>query len=197
MGGPAGAQRDEGDERLEFRVLLATEGAARIGSQNPDLRQRQVEDLGNDLLQPVRVLDRAPDEDAVTVRSGHEPVGLDGEVGHHGECVRALDDEVADGPGHVPPADRVLAQDVGLGARVPGAEQRVLHQWRAGSQGRRQAEDSRQLQVVDPNEAGTLFGGVLGVGGNRRHRLAVILGLVDGQHRPVLDLGTEAGHRLG
>jgi len=76
----------------------------------------------------------------------------------------------------------VLAQDVGLGARVPGAEQRVLHQWRAGSQGRRQAEDSRQLQVVDPNEAGTLFGGVLGVGGNRRHRLAVILGLVDGQH---------------
>ena len=91
----------------------------------------------------------------------------------------------------------MFAQDVGVGARVSLAEHRVLHQWGPGSQGRSHAEDGRQLQVVDPNEAGTLLGGVLGVGGNRRHRLAVILGLFDGQHRPVLDLGAEAGHRLG
>ena len=79
------------------------------------------------------MLDRTPDDDAVTVRGGHEAVGLDRELGHHGEGIGALDDEVARNPGDVPPTEGMFAQDVGLRERVPGAEHRVLHERGAGS----------------------------------------------------------------
>ena len=92
--GPARPEGHEGDERLELGVLLAAEAAARVRGEDPDLRERQAEDLRQDLLQPVRVLDGAPDGDPVAVRRGHERVGLDGEVGDHRERVRVLDDEV-------------------------------------------------------------------------------------------------------
>ena len=41
--GAAGLQRHEGDERLVLRVLLATEPAARVRGEDPDLGQRHVE----------------------------------------------------------------------------------------------------------------------------------------------------------
>ena len=64
--GPEGHERHE---RLVLRVLLAAEAAARVRGEDPDLGERQAEDLRQDLLQPVRVLDRAPDGDPVAVRA--------------------------------------------------------------------------------------------------------------------------------
>ena len=83
--GPPGAQRHERQQRLVLRVLLAAEPAARVGREHADPRQRQVEQRGDDALEPVRVLDRAPDGDAVAVRGGDEGVRLDRELGDHRE----------------------------------------------------------------------------------------------------------------
>ena len=70
---------------------------------------------GDDPLQPVRVLDGAPDGDPVAIGRGDEPVRLDRELGDHREAVGALDDDVrvALRGVDVAPAVAVLAQDVG------------------------------------------------------------------------------------
>ena len=93
---------------------------------------------GDDPLQPVRVLDRAPDRDAVAVRGGHEGVRLDGELGDHREGVGALDDDVgAVDRVDVAPAVVVLAQDVrGRRAGRPG---RSAGSWTSGASGARAA----------------------------------------------------------
>ncbi len=66
---PAGLAGQEGDDRLVLRMLLAAECPARVGGQDADRVERQVQDAGHHPLQPVRVLDRAPDDDAVALRA--------------------------------------------------------------------------------------------------------------------------------
>ena len=141
-------------ERLVLGVLLAAERAARVGREDADLRERQPEHARDDPLQPVRVLDRAPDRDAVAVGRGHECVGLDGELGDHREVVGVLDDQVrlALGGVDVAPAVAVLAQDVRAGQRVVRAERRVLDERRIGGERRGDRVTRGQRLVVDPDQ---------------------------------------------
>ena len=189
-------QGHERDERLVLGVLLATEPAARVGREHADLGQRQVEEAGDDPLEPARVLDRAPDRDPVAVRRGHEAVRLDGELGDHREGVGPFDDDIRRGRVDVAPAVVVLAQDVRGRERIAGPERRVLDERGGRVEGRGDREDGRQLLVVDPDEAGRLLGGVQGLRGDRRDRLAVIVGLADREDRPILELRAEARDRL-
>ena len=195
---PAGAEGQERDERLVLRVLLAAERATRIRREDPDLRERQPEHAGHDPLQPVRVLDRAPDRDAVAVRGGHEGVRLDGELGDHREVVRALDDDLRVGRGgvDVAPAVVVLAQDVGGGQRIVGTQRGILDERRTRGEGRGDRRDGGQRLALDPDEPGGLLGRVLRLGRDRRDRLAVVVRLADGDDRAVLPLRPEARHRL-
>jgi hypothetical protein len=171
---------------------------AGVRSEHPDPGERHAQDLRQRLLQPVRVLDAAPDGDAVPVGGSHERVGLDGEMGHHRERPGVLDDEIG-GRGHgvhVTPTEVVFAEDVRPGQGVAPAEGRVLHQRGGRVERCRDREDGRQLLVFDVHENGGLLGGVLRVGGHGRHGLPVVLRLVHRQDRAVLELGSEARHGL-
>ena len=189
---PVRAQRQECHQRLVLGVLLAAEAAARIGRQDLHLGQRQFQQLSDGPLQPVRVLDRAPDGDAVAVGGGDEAVRLDREVGHHRERVAARDDEVAAGRVDVAPAVPVLVQDVrvrpaGRRAARPGpapAARRVRARRRPCI--RPEAPRSRPGPGGRPPRAASER-----VGGDRRHGLAVVLRLADGQDRPVAVLRAE------
>ena len=64
------------------------------------------------------------------------------------------------------------------------------------SPGRGDREDGGQLLVLDPDEAGGLFGGVHGLRGDRGDRFTVVIGLAGGQDRPIDELRAEPGHRL-
>ena len=196
--GPAGRERHEREQRLVLGVLLATERAARVGREHADLGERQADQVGDDALQPVRMLDRAPDRDAVAVGRGHERVRLDRELGDHRERVGALDDDVrlAHRGVDVAPAVAVLAEDVGRRVRVVRPEGRVLDERRAVRQRRGEGVDGRQLLAGDPDERGRLLGRVRSLGGDRRDRLAVVLRLADGEDRAVAPLRPEARHRL-
>ncbi len=48
----AGPQRHEREKGLVFRVLLPTERPAGVGGEDPDLRERQIEQRGDDPLDP-------------------------------------------------------------------------------------------------------------------------------------------------
>ena len=65
--GAPGPQGGERDERLELGMLLAAEPTPGIRREDANLREREPEHLRDHLLQPVRVLDRAPDGDPVTI----------------------------------------------------------------------------------------------------------------------------------
>ena len=69
---PARRLGHEGEQGLVLRgVLLAAERAARVRRPDADLRERQGQEVGDHPLEPVRVLDRAPDRDAVAVGRRH------------------------------------------------------------------------------------------------------------------------------
>ncbi len=194
--GPARSEGHEGDQRLVLGVLLATEAATRVGREDADLGQRQVEQPGDDPLQPVRVLDRAPDRDAIAVRGGHEAVRLDGELGDHGEGVRSFDDDVRLDRIDVAPAVVVQPEDVRGRQRVTGSERRILDERRGWIEGRGDREDGRQLLVLDPDEPSRLLGRVLRLRRDGGDRLTVVLRLAGGQDRPIDELRSEPGHRL-
>ena len=195
---PPEPERHERHEWLVLRVLLATEPAARVGRDDPDLRQWQPHEVGNHPLKPVRVLDRAPHSDPVAVRRGHERVRLDGELGDHREGVVALDHDVGLALGRLDVAPRiaVLAQDVRAREWVVRPEGRVLDERRIAGAGRRHGMDRGKLLEIDPHEARGLLGGVERLGGDRGHGVAVELGLDDREHGPVPKLGAEARHRV-
>ena len=148
--------------------------------------------LASHLLEPVRVLDRAPDGDSVAVGSGHERVRLDREVGDHRERVRVLDDDVGERRVDIAPADLVLAEDVGRREAIGGAQGRFLDERGRRVEGRRQGEDGGQLLVLDVDQAGGQLGRVLRLGRHDRHRLAVVLRLAIGDDGAISELWTEA-----
>ena len=137
-------------------------------------------------------------DDAVAVGRGHVRVRLDGELGDHREVVAALDDEVRAGlPGReVAPVDAVLVEDVGGRERLAGAQRRVLDERRVRRQGAGDREDRGQRLVVDAHGVRAGLRLVDRVGDDQRDGVAVVLGLADGEHGPVLVLGPEAGHGL-
>ena len=77
------------------------------------------------------------------------------------------------------------------------AERRVLDQRGRRVQRLRDGQHRGQLLGRDAHEGDRLVGGLLGVGGDGGHRLAVELRLADGQHRTVLVDRPEARHRVG
>ena len=142
------------------------------------------------------MLDGAPNHDPVPIRRRHEAMGLDCEMGDDREGVGVLHHQVCGRRVDVTPPEAVLTQDVGAGQRVVGAQPGLLNQRRPRIECLGDAEDSGQHLVLHDNEAGGGLGGVLGLCGDRRHRLAVVLGLADGKDGPVLKLRAEAWHRL-
>ena len=196
---PAQLQGREHDRGLQLRVLLAAEAATRVRRVHADLGQRHAHDARDQLLEPVRVLDRAPDRQPVPVRGGHERVRLDGEVGDDREAVVLLDDDEAvlgRGGVHVAPRHKVLAEDVRLRQRVLPAERRVLHQRRVGGQRPGDREDRGQNLVLNVDERRGPLRQLARVGDDERHGLAVVLGLADGQDGAVLVLRPEPRHGL-
>ena len=191
--------RHEREQRLVLRVLLATERPARVRREHADLRERQAEQVGDDPLEPVRVLDRAPDGDPVAIGRGHVRVGLDGELGDHRERVGALDDEVRlrGRRVDVAPAVVVLVEDVRRGARVAGTEGRVLDERRVRGERLRDGVERGQLLELDRDERGGLLGSVVGLCGDRGDGFAVVLRLARGEDGAVAALRPEAGHRVG
>ena len=135
-----------------FACCLPPKPPPGSGAKTRTFDSGRPQDLRQDLLQPVRVLDRAPDGDPVPVRRGHERVGLDGEVGHHRERLGVLDDEIGRrGHGiHVAPAEVVLAEDVRAGQGVARAERRVLDERRGRVERRRDREDGRAAPRTRP-----------------------------------------------
>jgi len=197
---PPGRERHERKQRLVLRVLLPAERATRIGGVDANLGERQLEQLGDDALEPVRVLDRAPDRDPVAVRRGHERVWLDRELGDHRELVGALDqDDVRLGGSHIDiaPAVAMLVEDVAVGVRVVGPQRRVLDEVRLGGEGAREAKRRGQLLILDLDASSRLLRGVLGIRGDGRDGVAVVLRLPRRDHGPVATLGSEARHRVG
>ena len=126
------------------KIDLAPECAAWVGGEDPHLRQRESDDLGDRALQQVRVLHRGVDvESACVGRHGHRAAGLDREVRHHRERVGVLHDHVggASCGGRVAPLVQRGLQDVGGPVRVVlRAQCGVADQGGAGSQGLISAE---------------------------------------------------------
>ena len=180
-------------------MLLTAERAAGIRGKDANLRERQPDKVGDDPLEPVGVLDGAPDRDAVTVGCGHECMRFDRELGDHRERVGALDDDVGlhRRSFDVAPAIVVLAEDVRARARIIRSERRVLDERRAGRERGRDVVEPGQLLVLDPDEASGLLGGVEGLRPDRGNRLAVILGLICREDRPIAALRAEARRRIG
>ena len=194
---PAGAEGHEGHQRFELGVLLAAEPAARVGRVDAHLGERQMEDPGHRLLEPVGMLDRAPQRDAVPVRGGHERMGLDREVGHHGEGVGVVDDHLGGGRLDVAPPVAMLGQDVAEREGIAGTQLGLLHERRRGIERGGEGDHRGQRLVLHADQAGRLLGGVERVGGDGRDRLAVVLRLAHREDRSILELGPEARHRLG
>ena len=144
------------------------------------------------------MLDRAPDDDPVAVRRGHERVRLDRELGDHREGVRAFDHDVrlTFGRVEVAPPIAVLAEDVRAREGVVRPERRVLDERRIRCQGRRHGVDRGELLEIDPHETRGLLGCVECLGGDRGHGVAVELRLADREHGSVPQLWAEARHRV-
>ena len=125
-------------------------------------------------------------------------MGLDGELGDHGERVGPFDDHLGLGlgGGQVTPAVAVLAQHVAARQGVAGTERRLLHEWRVGGQGRADGGDRGQLLVRDPHGRRAGLGRIERLGRDRRDRVAVVFRLARREHRAVPELGPEARHRL-
>ena len=140
---------------------------------------------------------RAPHGDPVAVRCGHERVRLDREVGHHRERYSARRRPGRRSPSSTSPhpttcSRRTLVAASGSFGRRPGPDE-----WRVGIERGGDGEDRRQLLVLHADEASRLSGGVPGFGRDGRHRLAVVLRLVDRDDRPILELRPEPRRRLG
>ncbi len=185
------------EQRLELGVLLAAEAAARVRGEDSHLGQREVEEVGHHALQQVGVLHRAPQaQAAVRVRGGDEAVRLDGEVGDHREGVGALHDDVGRGLVDVPPGEEALAQYVRRRERVIlHPDRRLLHQRGVRRERVGEGDDGRQLLVLDAHKVGGPLGGVLGLRHDSRDRLPVVLRLLQGDHRAVLERWAEALRR--
>ena len=196
---PAQPERGEHDRGLVLRVLLAAEPAARVGRDHPDPRQRHPDHARDHPLEPVGVLDRAPHEQPVVVRRGHERVGLDRELGDHREAVRGLDDERRTSrpprrrrPSRTRCSARTLVAASGSSGRSDGS-------WTSGASG---ASASATVTTAGSGSCSTRTsaGGPLRevprLRDDERDRLAVVVDLPGREHRPVLPLRPEPRHGL-
>ena len=137
---------------------------------------------------------------AVAVGRRHVGVGLDGELGDHREGVAVLDDEVGAGlgarRGH--PRRRTCSRRTLVWAqRVAGAKRRILDERRVGGERARDGEDRRaapRARPGPPRAAASAWSVVSG--DDERDGVAVVLGLADRDHRPVLVLRPEPRHGL-
>jgi hypothetical protein len=198
--GPPGAQREEGQQRLQLRVLLAAEAAARVGCEDPHLVERPPQDRGEGALQQVGVLDGGVDVQPAGVGGHHDGAArLDREVRDHRERVGVLDDDRGARLLRLDVAPGVvrLLEHVGAREGVAGADRGVLDQ--VGVPGERgvQGVDAGQLAEVDDDGAGAGLRGVEGLGEDGGHRLAVVVHPAVGQHRPIGVRDAEPWHRRG
>ena len=191
-------ERCEDHRRLVLGVLLAAEAAPGIRGVHPHLGEGHLHQAGDQLLEPVRVLDRAPDREAVAIGRRDERVRLDGEVGHHREGVAALYDDVRSSRlgVDVAPAHAMLGEHVAAGEPVAGAQGGVLDERRIRRERPGDREHRRQLLVLHAHEPGGRLGQLARVGHDQRDGIAMVLRLADRQDGPVLVLGPEAGHGL-
>ena len=179
-------------------MLLAAEAPSRVRSEDPQLRERDAEELRQRLLKLERMLDRAPDGQLVSVRLRDERVRFDREVGDHRELVLPLDHvvrvilDICD----VAPAEVDLGLDIGVGERLSCAERRILDERGVGGERRVDRVNVGQNLVLHLDEGGAFFRGLLRVGGHRCHRFAVVVDRTDSENRTVLVLGPEPWHRL-
>ncbi len=181
-----------------FGVLLAAEPAARVGRDHADLGQRQAQHLGQDPLQPVGMLDRAPDADPVAIGRRHERMRLDRELGHHREGVAVLDHQVGGrgidvAPAHADARAGRCSTNAGRRAGGPGS-------WTSGASASSAAATvttAGRTSCSTRTSAAACSAASFAVGNHDRHGLAVVLDLVDGDHGAVAELGAEARHRLG
>ena len=89
---------------------------------------------GQHALQPVGMLDRGPDGQAVAVGRGDEGVRLDGELGDHREVVGVLDDQVRPlRPSTSPQPTRCSRSTLVWRQRVIRPQRRVLDERRSGA----------------------------------------------------------------
>ena len=112
---------------------------------------------------------------------GHERMRLDRELGDHRERVGALDHDVRlafGGRRGRPSVWRCSWSTLVPAMRIVRTQRRILDERRVRRQRGGERVDGRQLLELDPDQAGSLLGGIPGVGGHRGNGVAVVLGLV-------------------
>ena len=187
-------------QRLVLGVLLAAEPAARVGREDAHLRRAASRGARRSTRWSqfgcwIELQIAIPSPSGAAMKA----CGSIANWVTIGKRVGALDDDVrlARGRVDVAPAVVVLAQDVGRRERVAGAERRVLDERRGRVERGGDRDDRRERLELDADERGGLLGGVAGLGRDRRDRLAVVVRLADGEHRPVAELRPEPRHRVG
>ena len=163
---------------LHRDVLAAAERAADAGEREAHLVLGQVERRRDLVAVDVQPLGRDEEVDAA-VLGGHREPGLRAEEGLvlHPDLVLAAHHDVG--------LARLLAVgDVDVAQKVAGGVQR----WGVGSRRVLGVGERLELLVVDLDPLGGAARGLRVVGGDDRHRLALVADLAERQHRLVVVL---------
>ena len=91
---PAGARAMNASSGSYLACCLPPKAPPGSGAKTRTFESGRPSSVAMHPLEPVGVLDRAPDGDPVAVGRGHEGVRLDRELGDHREGVGALDDHL-------------------------------------------------------------------------------------------------------
>ena len=94
MTGPPRRARQRGDVPLEVEVALGPEAAAEQRHDDPDVRLRDLQHVGDAVARGVRHLRRRPDGDPVALPLRDDGARLDRHALHGVGHVAALDDDV-------------------------------------------------------------------------------------------------------
>ena len=161
---------------LHRKVLAPAERAADAGERDPHLVGRQVEARGDLILVHVQPLGGDEQVDAAVLGRDREArLRAEERLVLHADLVLAADDDLG----------RRLLVTV-LDVHVP--QQVAARVQRLGVEGELGVGDRLLDLVVDLDLGGRVAGGLRVVGGDERHRLALVADLVPGQHRLVGDL---------
>ena len=162
---PAALLRQRHRQRFDLGPGLAAVGAAHVGNDDPDARQRKAEDVGQLELDAEGVGRGTPDRQAVGVDLGNGHVGLHGVVVHHGEREGVFHHRVGLGE---PGRDVALLEPV---AEADVARGRLVEQRRAVGSGLLDGDHRGQGLVLHRHRTKRIFGRVLGIRRYRGHRL--------------------------